>query len=81
MSLLTPQASATSKAPTSANYVVTHIHDLNKNIASSRVAFFGLLIVLYILLSIAFFSGFEKMSILDAVYYAIITMATVCIIA
>mmetsp|Transcript_17195 Transcript_17195/g.28772 ORF Transcript_17195/g.28772 Transcript_17195/m.28772 type:complete len:448 (-) Transcript_17195:39-1382(-) len=54
-----------------------HIHDLNKNIANNRLAFFGCLIFFYVCLSVAFYSGFEEMSVLDAVYYAIITMSTV----
>jgi hypothetical protein len=76
MSLPTSVTNAEGGGSTGAK-VVLRIHDLNKNISHHRVAFFACLILLYVCTSIAFFSGFEDMSVLDAVYYAIITMATV----
>jgi hypothetical protein len=56
---------------------VLHIHDLNRPLASRRVLVFLWAVAAYLLLSVAFFSGVEDMSALDAVYYAVITMATV----
>ena len=82
MSLPTSHPSCdTQERNTTSAKVVLRIHDLNKNISSNRIAFFGCLILLYIGISIAFYTGYEDMSVLDAVYYAIITMATVRYVA
>jgi hypothetical protein len=64
-------------SPPSPTEAVLHIHDLNRPLASRRVLVFLWAVAAYLLLSVAFFSGVEDMSALDAVYYAVITMATV----
>lgn len=56
---------------------VLHVHDLNKDVFKNRLAFLGCLIVLYCCVSLAFYSGYEDMGVLDAIYFAIMTMATV----